>query len=150
MSIAENLLFGLPLGGTFDLDRLGDHPYVQKVLDQVGLRDEFFAIGLRVAKIMVDLFRDLPPGHEFFDRFSFIGSDDLPEYQAAIRRVEVASSSTADPADRNLLSSLPFKLIPARHRLGLLDERPEQRLLLARRVFTERPSLRIEVRRRLL
>ena len=137
MSIAENLLFGLPLGDTFDLDRLGDHPYVQKVLDQVGLRDEFFAIGLRVAKIMVDLFRDLPPGHEFFDRFSFIGSDDLPAYQAAIRRVEVASSSTADPADRNLLSSLPFKLIPARHRLGLLDERLERRLLQARHVFTE-------------
>ena len=37
---------------------------------------------------MVDLLRDLPPGHEFFERFSFISSEDLPEYQAAIRRVE--------------------------------------------------------------
>jgi putative ABC transport system ATP-binding protein len=149
MSTAENLLFGLPLGDTFDLDRLGDHPYVQKVLDQVDLRDDFFAIGLRVAKIMVDLFQDLPPGHEFFDRFSFIGSDDLPEYQAAIRRVEAAGPSAADPADRNLLSSLPFKLIPARHRLGLglLDESLERRLLQARRAFAENlpPELQFAV-----
>ncbi|MFO1157095.1 MAG: ABC transporter ATP-binding protein [Rhodospirillales bacterium] len=48
---------------------------------EVGLRDEFFVIGLQMAKIMVDLLRDLPPGHEFFDRFSFISSDDLPTYR---------------------------------------------------------------------
>lgn len=137
MSVAENLLFGLPLGGSFDLDRLGDHPYVQQVLDRVGLRDEFISVGLSVAKIMVDLFQDLPPGHEFFERFSFVGSNDLPDYQAAIRRVEAAGFARAQPADRNLLSSLPFKLIPARHRLGLFDESTEQRLLLARRAFAE-------------
>jgi putative ABC transport system ATP-binding protein len=137
MSAAENLLFGLPLGGTFDLERLGDHPYVQQVLEQVDLREEFLAIGLRAAKIMVDLFRDLPPGHEFFERFSFISSDELPDYQAAIRRIEAEGLAAAEPADRNLLSSLPFKLIPARHRLSLFDESIEQRLLRARRAFAE-------------
>ena len=135
MSVAENLLFGLPLGDTFDLERLSEHPYVQQVLEQVGLREEFFAIGLRTAKIMVDLFRDLPPGHEFFERFSFISSDDLPEYQAAIRRIEAEGLAATAPADRNLLSSLPFKLIPARHRLGLFGESIENRLLQARRAF---------------
>ena len=137
MSAAENLLFGLPLGGTFDLERLSDHPYVQQVLEQVDLREEFLAIGLRAAKIMVDLFRDLPAGHEFFERFSFISSDDLPAYQAAIRRTEAEGFAAAEPADRNLLSSLPFKLIPARHRLGLFDESIERRLLQARRAFAE-------------
>jgi putative ABC transport system ATP-binding protein len=147
MSTAENLLFGLPLGDTFDLERLSDHPYVQQVLEQVDLREEFFAIGLRAAKIMVDLFRDLPSGHEFFERFSFISSDDLPEYQAAIRRIEAGGLAAAEPADRNLLSSLPFKLIPARHRLGLLDESIERRLLQARRAFAEGlpPELRYAV-----
>jgi ABC-type phosphate transport system ATPase subunit len=137
MSAAENLLFGLPLGGTFDLERLGEHPYVQQVLERVDLRQEFLSIGLRTAKIMVDLFRDLPPGHEFFDRFSFISSDDLPEYQTAIRRIEADGFAAAEAADRNLLSSLPFKLIAARHRLGLLDESIERRLLQARRAFAE-------------
>lgn len=137
MSVAENLLFGMPIGKDFDLDHLGDHPYVQQVMTEVGLRDEFVVIGLQMAKIMVDLLRDLPPGHEFFDRFSFISSDDLPTYQAAIRRVEQAGFDAADPDDRNLLSSLPFRGIPARHRLGLIDEKIEGRILLARRAFAE-------------
>lgn len=135
MSVAENLLFGLPVSKGFDLDHLGDHPYVQKVLADVGLRDEFSGIGLHMAKIMVDLLRDLPPGHEFFDRFSFISSDDLPEYQAVIRRVEQAGLQDADPDDRNLLSSLPFRGVPARHRLGLMNAAFESRLLQARHAF---------------
>ena len=137
MSVAENVMFGLPVGSAFDLDRLGDHPYVQEVLERVHLRDDFFEMGLRVARIMVDLFRDLPPGHEFFERFSFIRSDDLAEYQSVIRRIDSAGVQQADPADRNLLSSLPFQLIPARHRLGLLDEALERRLLMARTAFSE-------------
>jgi len=137
MTVAENLLFGMPVGHTFELDRLGDHPYVQSVLDQVDLRGEFLETGLRVAKIMVDLFQDLPPGHEFFERFSFIRSEDLAEFQAAIRRAEAAGLGGAEPADRNLLSSLPFRLIPARHRLALVDEGTERRLLQARHVFAE-------------
>lgn len=137
MSVAENLLFGLPVGGSFEINQLGNHPYVQKVLTAVGLREEFFATGLRIAKIMVDLLRDLPPGHEFFDRFSFIGADDLAKYQAAIPRVELSGLADAAPADRSLLSSLPFRVVPARHRLGVMDERMERQLLKAREVFAQ-------------
>jgi ABC-type multidrug transport system fused ATPase/permease subunit len=144
MSVAENLLFGLPVDDTFDIERLSDHPYVQDVLEEVGLRGEFLAIGLRMAKIMVDLLGDLPPGHEFFERFSFIAADDLPEYRAAIRRIEDAGFAAAAPADRNALSSLPFRAIPARHRLGLFDEGTERRLLQARHLFARNlpPELR--------
>lgn len=137
MSVAENLLFGLPIGDSFDLDNLGDHSYVQQVLEQTGLREDFFETGFQVAKIMVDLLSDLEPGHDFFDRFSFISSDDLPMYQAAIRRVESAGIRAADQADRNLLSSLPFRLIPARHRLGLIDEAMTRRLVQARHAFAD-------------
>ena len=137
MSVAENLLFGLPLDDTFDVERLSDHPYVQEVLEKVGLRGELVAVGLRMAKIMLDLLGDLAPGHEFFERFSFIAADDLPEYRAIIRRVEDAGLAGAAPADRNALSSLPFRAIPARHRLGLFDDVMERRLLQARRLFAQ-------------
>ena len=33
---------------------------------------------------MVELFAGLPPDHEFFEQFSFISADDLPEYQAIL------------------------------------------------------------------
>jgi putative ABC transport system ATP-binding protein len=54
-----------------------------------------------------------------------------------IRRVEAEGLDKVETADRTLLMSLPFKLIPERHRLGLIDEKVETRLLEARHAFAE-------------
>ena len=137
MSVAENLLFGTPIGPLFDLEHIADNAYMLSVLDKVGLTEEFLSTGLQVAKIMTEMFQDLSPGHEFFERFSFISAEALPEYQAMIRRVETVGLDKAETTDRTLLLSLPFKLVPERHRLGLIDATIEERLLQARRVFAE-------------
>jgi ABC-type multidrug transport system fused ATPase/permease subunit len=135
MSVAENVLFGYPVGDAFDLERLGENDYVRSVLSAVELDDEFLEVGLRVARLMIELFQDLAPGHEFFERYSFISSEDLPEYQSLIRRIEAAGVADISAADRGLLMSLPFKLIAARHRLGILDERRKGLILKARHLF---------------
>ena len=80
-TVAENLLFGTPVGRTFSLESLADQPYVLEVLDKVGLTETFLEIGAKVAETMIELFADLPPGHEFFEQFSFISSDELPDFQ---------------------------------------------------------------------
>jgi ABC-type iron transport system FetAB ATPase subunit len=84
---------------------------------------------------MVELFRDVDPGDEMFARFSFISADMLPEYQAILRRAETTKLDHLPAEDRRLLLSLPFMLVPARHRLGIFDEDIETRLLNARRTF---------------
>ncbi len=137
MSVAENLLFGTPIGPVFDLEHIGENPYMLSVLDKVDLTGTFLSIGLQVANIMVELFQDLPPGHEFFERFSFISAEALPEYQALVRQINPDHLDDLEPAERTLLMSLPFKLIPERHRLGLLDKGEEAALLKARWAFTE-------------
>ncbi|MCP5363812.1 MAG: ATP-binding cassette domain-containing protein [Hyphomicrobiales bacterium] len=137
MSVAENLLFGRPIGPVFDLKHIGDNAYMLSILDQVELTETFKQTGLQVARIMVDLFEGLQPGHEFFERFSFIDSATLPELQAVVQRLRFGDVKTADPKDVSLLMSLPFQLVPARHRLGLLNERIEQQLLKARHAFAE-------------
>ncbi len=137
MTVAENLLFGTPIGPVFDLEHIGENPYMLSVLEQVGLTETFLTTGLKVANIMVELFQDLAPGHEFFERFSFIGAEALPDYQALVRQIDPENLDDLDPADRTLLMSLPFKLIPERHRLGLLDGSIEESLLRARRAFAE-------------
>jgi ABC-type dipeptide/oligopeptide/nickel transport system ATPase subunit len=137
MSVAENLLFGTPIGADFDLDRLGLNPHVLAALDKVGLSKDFLATGARLAAIMVELFQDLPPGHPFFQQYGFISSDDLPEYQQISRRAESVGIEELDEAERTMLMSLPFKLIPARHRIGLIDKEMQVRLLEARRVFAD-------------
>jgi CRP-like cAMP-binding protein/ABC-type iron transport system FetAB ATPase subunit len=137
-SIAENILFGTPVGQAFTIDKLGANPHVLAALDSVGLTRDFLGKGHRLAEIMVDLFQGLPPGHEFFERFSFISSDDLPEFQAILKRVDQSGLDGLNDEDRGKLQALPFRLIPARHHVGLIDEAFEARLLEARRVFAER------------
>lgn len=137
MTVAENILFGTPIGPAFQLGNIAEHPYMLSVLEQVGLTERFLDVGLRAARIMVDLFQDVGPGDDIFERFSFISAEVLPAYQAVIRHAETSGERTLSSEDRALVLSLPFKLVPARHRLGLLDEQIEVQLLEARRVFAE-------------
>ena len=136
-TLAENLLFGAPIGDTFELERLAAHPYVKRISDQAGLTSALLEAGFKLASTMVELFADLPPDHEYFRQFSFIGADDLPDYRALIGRVEIGQLERLSPADRERLISLTFKLIPARHRLGLVDDHLQERVLEARRRFHE-------------
>ena len=137
-TLAENLLFGTPIGRkSFDVDNLAASPYVREVLAKTELSDDLLKMGQKLAETMVELFSGLPPGHEFFERFSFIKQDDLPEVKAVLGRVADAGLEGIDAADRDLLLALPFKMISARHRLGLMDEAFEARILRARRYFAE-------------
>ena len=136
-SVAENILFGTPIGPEFEIENLGENMYVLQVLKEVGIFDEFLNKGHRLAEIMLDLFQGLPPDHEFFERFSFISSDDLPEFQTILRRAEQDGVEDLPEDDRARLIALPFKLIPARHHLQLIDAEFQGKLLEARRVFHE-------------
>jgi putative ABC transport system ATP-binding protein len=136
-TLAENLLFGAPLDQTFDIDHLAAHPYVQETLDRAGLTDTLVDVGFKLAATMVELFADLPPDHEYFRQFSFISADDLPDYRALTGRIDASKLETLSREDRERLIALTFKLIPARHRLGLIDEPVQAQVLEARRLFRE-------------
>ena len=136
-SLAENLLFGTPVGKALDIENLAHNEYMRRVLTETGLTDDLLKTGHKLAETMVELFSGLPPGHEFFERFSFIRQDDLPEVKAVLARVADAGLDETDQADRSMLLALPFKMISARHRLGLIDEAFEARILKARRHFAE-------------
>src|SRR5437764_2191129 len=136
-TVAENLLFGTPIGPTFELDALADNIHVRRVLDQLGLTDELVEAGRQVAATMTEMFAGLPPEHEFFEQFSFIGAHELPEFAAVLAAAESGGVGGLDRQQRDKLLSLPFKLIAARHRLGILEEGMQQRLLEARRAFRE-------------
>ena len=103
-----------------------------------GLTDPLVQVGFKLADTMVELFADLPPDHEYFRQFSFINADDLPDYRALTTRVDPARLDTLGPEDRERLIALTFKLIPARHRLDLIDEALQARVLEARRRFREK------------
>ncbi len=136
-TLGENLLFGAPVGGAFDIDHLAENEYVLGVLDQAKLTDDLLEAAQQVASLMVELFADLPPGHEFFEQYSFISSDELPEFQALLGRIGRDGLGSLRPEDRTILLSLPFKVSPARHRLGVITDDIKSRVLDARRLFAE-------------
>ena len=109
-TLAENLLFGTPTRPEFDADNMANNPLVIGVLDKVGLTEDLVTTGRKAAETMVELFKDLPPDHEFFAQFSFISSDDLPNFQSLLARIS-RDGGVVTPADRARLLSLPFKLI---------------------------------------
>ena len=138
LSVAENLMFGTPRDATFDAARLADSDWVCRVLEDCGLRDEFLRVGRRLAALMLELFTDVAPDSELFERFSFIHADDLPVFRELLERIgedgdEVPQTLT-DGDSRRLLS-LPFKLVVARHRLGVIDAALQARLVAARERF---------------
>ena len=136
-TVAENLLFGSPVGPVLSLDHIAEHPYVLSVLGKVGLVEEFLRIGTEVAETMIELFADLPPGHEFFEQFSFISSEELPDFQPLIAKVRSEGYDDLREDARARLIALPFKLIVSRHRLGLIDEAIQERIVKARHLFAD-------------
>ncbi|MEM7045261.1 MAG: ABC transporter ATP-binding protein, partial [Pseudomonadota bacterium] len=136
-TLAENLLFGAPIGDTFQIDHLASQTYVQEVLKGSGLIDTLVDVGYRLASTMVELFADLPPDHDYFRQFSFISAEDLPDYRTLIGRVDGSDLTALSEEERQRLLALTFKLIPARHRLGLLEEDLQARIVEARHRFRE-------------
>ncbi|HWM43775.1 MAG TPA: ATP-binding cassette domain-containing protein [Burkholderiales bacterium] len=143
-TLAENLLFGTPVGRTFDVENLPGNAYVRHALRATGLDELLLRTGHKVAETMVELFSGLPPGHEFFAQYSFINQDELPQFEAILKRVADAGIKGLNAEESRALLALPLKLIAARHRLGLIDESFEARVIEARRYFAENlpPELR--------
>ena len=137
LSVAENLLFGTPVGKQFDGDNLAADPYVQSVLKETGLDLDLQRMGLSIAETMVELFSGLSPDNPLFEQYSFISADELPNVRLLLQRLGGKGIEAVPEADRARLMTLPFRYIEARHRLGLIDAAMEERLLAARRAFAD-------------
>jgi putative ABC transport system ATP-binding protein len=135
LSVAENLLFGTPVGNQFDGDNIAADLYVQSVLKELGLELDLQRMGLAIAETMVELFSGLSPDNPLFEQYSFIAADELPNVRLLLQRLGGKGIEAVPDADRPRLMTLPFRYIEARHRLGLIDAAMEDRLLAARRAF---------------
>ncbi|MGI9450161.1 MAG: ABC transporter ATP-binding protein, partial [Geminicoccaceae bacterium] len=136
-TIAENLMFGAPIGDILQIEHLASHSYVQDVLERSDLSETLVEVGYKLASTMVELFADLPSDHDYFRQFSFISAEDLPDYRTLVGRIDVSQVHDLSAEDRQRLLALTFKLIPARHRLGLVDDDLQAKVVKARHLFRE-------------
>ncbi|MGO1119500.1 ATP-binding cassette domain-containing protein [Rhodovibrionaceae bacterium A322] len=136
-TLAENLLFGTPRKADYETDKLADNKLVKRILDREGLAPLLAQKGLVIAQTMVEIFADLPPGHPFFEQFSFIDADDLPEFTQVVTRAEQKGLDQLAEEDINALMRLPFIYVEARHRLALVDEDFSKQVLAVRHHLAE-------------
>ena len=121
-TLAENLLFGTPRKPDYTAESLADNALVMGILEDKKLVPKLLEMGQKIAEFTVEIFADLPPGHPFFEQFSFISADDLPDYEAIVGRAEKTSVEQLNAEDRRQLLGLPFRYVEARHRLDLIDD----------------------------
>jgi putative ABC transport system ATP-binding protein len=133
-TISENLLFGLPTGERFSDDAIGSDPYVRSILETEALVYPLAQIGLRMAEAVIEIFADLPPGHPLFERFSFIRSDEMPEFIRLVETVEARGSVSRLSADeQSRLIGLAMSYVEPRHRMEVMTPLFERRILRARK-----------------
>ena len=84
---------------------------------------------------MVEIFKDISADNELFARFSLVTAGELPEYEQVVARAGRGPLAQLPAADRDRLIRLALRLIPARHRIGEIDEAFTAKVLEARRRF---------------
>ena len=138
LSVAENILLGVANNDEFAVDGLSEHPLIRTLLNKHDLAHALDAAALTTAETMVELFSGLPPGHEFFERYSFVDADDLPALERILGQIEQpADIAKLNDSDRKLLRSLPYRIVVARHRLGVFGDSEKAKILAVRKSFFE-------------
>ena len=136
-SIGENILFGHSSQAALALEHLAQHPHLRQVLADVELEGPLVELGADVARDMVEIFKDIAADNELFARFSLLTASELPEYAQVVARLGRGAPAELPTADRDRLIRLALRLIPARHRLGRIDDDFIAKVLAARSRFAE-------------
>ncbi|MGV2126450.1 ABC transporter transmembrane domain-containing protein [Agrobacterium vitis] len=134
-TVGENLLFGKMKPLMINGQRLAAHPYFRKVMRDTGIGDAFYAMGLEIAANAVELFRDLPPDHPFFQQLTFMSAEDLPDYEALLQKLHGTAVTQASASERSSIIRLSFAYIEPRHRFGLLTQELMDKIVDARQQF---------------
>ncbi|HKS90196.1 MAG TPA: ABC transporter transmembrane domain-containing protein [Stellaceae bacterium] len=134
-SIADNLLFGTPVGPVFADGSLVENGYVQAVLQQAGIDRDLLGIGLQLAQTMVELFGSLTVEPQLVEDFGFVRGDELHGLDRLQARAKRNGPENLPPADRARLLELALQLVAARDRLGLIDDALQARIVAARHRF---------------
>ena len=137
LSVAENIIFGAPLSDDYQFDCLSCNELINSLLKQHALDTIFLETGYRLTEIMLELFSDLDEDDELFEQFSFIRAEDFPEYERIRAEVGKQNLQHISEEDREMLVALTYKLTPARHRLGLIDDTIQPLILKVRKALRE-------------
>jgi putative ABC transport system ATP-binding protein len=136
-TVGENLLFGTPVGDTFQPLNMVSNDYLRETLRKAEVEDLLVEKGMEMAETTIGLFQDLPPDHELFNQLTFMDGDRLPRYQGLLRKIKQSGRGSLDADERYAMVELMFDYIEPQHRMGLVDDELRERMLKARALFKQ-------------
>ena len=136
-TILENLIFGTILEDFISSLDPTSRPYMRQILAESGLDSVLYDIGREIAETIVELFAGLEPDNPLMDQINLMQADEIPDYQAALARTNLLAFPNAPEDDRQRFLRLAFDYVEPQHRLGLLDDEVRQRIVEARRLFSD-------------
>jgi putative ABC transport system ATP-binding protein len=135
-TIAENLLFGVPLHKDLSGSGLVHDRYLKSVLDAEGLSRPLAGVGVRIAEITFEMVSGMSPGHALFERYSFIAAQEMEGFRYSLEAVKGRSGAQQfDGESEAKFVGLALRYIEARHRFNLLDKHLMDRIVRARHRF---------------
>lgn len=134
-TLGENIIFGTFVDSIESSERELLDQHLFATLAEADLHHDCLRIGLTVAGLMLEMFKDLDPNDGFFQDFNFIRAEDLPAYETMWRRAETHGASSLDTEGQHALIRLALRLSASRHTLGVVDEALRTKVLHARQRF---------------
>lgn len=130
-TLGENLLFGVPQDHslTDPLVLAGIRPF-RHALERARLLEELDRMGVEIARNLSEIFKEVPPGHPLFRRFSLIRPEMVPDYAARLARLP--ASGRLPEKDSEAFLALALSYVEPRMRFGLLDQALKTRIAGAR------------------
>jgi putative ABC transport system ATP-binding protein len=134
-TIAENVLFALPTDAATPIGAIPFDPAVAAALDEAGLTDDLVALGVSVAETMIELFSTMRGDDSLVGTYSFIAMDELPAYEARLKRMKSSGAAALPAADKAAFIGLAFRIVPSRHRIAEISPALERKIIEGRDVF---------------
>jgi ABC-type multidrug transport system fused ATPase/permease subunit len=133
-SIAENLMFGVPLKKLFDAKRLLDNKFFNDLIADAGLERPLLKLGVDLAGQALNILGDLPPSAVFADEM-LIKQEELEDCRRILAVAGKEGLDALSAEDRRLLLQLALRYSPGRHKLVDLPRQLKKRILAARHRF---------------
>jgi ABC-type multidrug transport system fused ATPase/permease subunit len=138
-SVAENLIFGTPNKGQYNINNLSTNEYFLNFLKQADLNRPLLSTGADLAKQTVDILGNLPPDVVFFEQ-SPIAAEELDEYKLLVERLKKKRLHELSDADHQKLLELSLRFTPGVHKMVSLPQILETLILEGRALFREKIS----------
>lgn len=137
-SIAENVVFGMTGSPGFDADSLPRNPIFMEVLDEAGLAAPLLALGEKMSRSFVEMFRSVSSTSVLFDAVATMTPGRITALGAILERIGAGGMDSLEEADRHELLALALDYDEPGYRFALLDDAMRAKIVKARHQFQER------------